>query len=165
MVINKIKNLRAEKEQLSGRFYREIPAEPELKQMVEKHIETAGETTYKDTKRRHLQKLQNLTNKTATKAINSPEQALDLSGTQLKMGCQLVEIQAQLPETNVLTKGLNYAISPADICAEKFILATELACKHLPKADGRCSTSIENSQCVEISESTRAKCHKRREAG
>ena len=36
----------------------------------------------------------------------------------------------------MLAKGLNYAISPPDICAEKFILPTELACKHLPQADG-----------------------------
>ena len=35
VVNNKIKNLSAEKEQLSDRFYGEIPAEPELKQRVE----------------------------------------------------------------------------------------------------------------------------------
>ncbi|XP_072041086.1 uncharacterized protein [Amphiura filiformis] len=39
-------------------------------------------------------------------------------------------------ETSVLSKGLNYAISPPEICAEEFVLATELACKHLPLADG-----------------------------
>ncbi|XP_072050219.1 uncharacterized protein [Amphiura filiformis] len=39
-------------------------------------------------------------------------------------------------QTSVLTKGLNYAISPSKIPAEEFVLATELACKHLPLADG-----------------------------
>ena len=36
----------------------------------------------------------------------------------------------------MLAKGLNYAVSPPDVCAEEFVLATELACKNLPQADG-----------------------------
>ena len=31
---------------------------------------------------------------------------------------------------------MNYAVSPPDVCAEEFVLATELACKNLPQADG-----------------------------
>ena len=36
----------------------------------------------------------------------------------------------------VLAKDLNYAVSPQDVCTEKFVLATELACKNLPQVDG-----------------------------
>ncbi|XP_072021516.1 uncharacterized protein [Amphiura filiformis] len=35
-------------------------------------------------------------------------------------------------QTKVLAKGLNYAVSPVDVCPDEFVLATELACKNLP---------------------------------
>ena len=63
MVNNKI--LKAEKESLESEFYDKIPAESDLGQRAAKHIATVKETTYQDTKRRHLQKLQNLADKTA----------------------------------------------------------------------------------------------------
>ena len=35
----------------------------------------------------------------------------------------------------VLAKGLNFAISPPDVCAEEFVIATEVACRKLDKAE------------------------------
>ena len=67
----------------------------------------------------------------------SIDSTLDLSGTQLKKWViNLSKYKLKPAQTSILAKGLNYAISPADVCAEEFVLATELACKHLPQADG-----------------------------
>ena len=32
-------------------------------------------------------------------------------------------------------QGLNYAVSPTDVCADEFVLATELACSKLKQAE------------------------------
>jgi hypothetical protein len=62
---------------------------------------------------------------------------LDLSGTQLKKWViNLSKYKLNSIQTSVLAKGLNFAISPPKIPAEEFVLATEIACKHLPQSDG-----------------------------
>ncbi|XP_072046302.1 uncharacterized protein [Amphiura filiformis] len=137
VVNNKIKNLKTQKDQLKDDVNNEIPAESELGQKIERHLATVSETTYQDTKRRHLRKLEILTNKAAAKSKKSHDSAIDLSGSQLKKWVvNLSKYKLNAAQTSVLTKGLNYAISPSKIPAEEFVLATELACKHLPLADG-----------------------------
>ncbi|XP_072022387.1 uncharacterized protein [Amphiura filiformis] len=39
--------------------------------------------------------------------------------------------KARSPENNVLAKGLNYAVSPTNVCSDEFVIATELVCKKL----------------------------------
>ena len=84
VVHNKIRNLKAKKESLESEFHDKIPAESDLGQRAAKHIATVKESTYQDTKRRHLQKLQNLTDKTAAVTKKSTDSSVDLSGSQLK---------------------------------------------------------------------------------
>ncbi|XP_072033096.1 uncharacterized protein [Amphiura filiformis] len=137
VVNNKIKNLKAKKDQLKDDVNNEIPAESDLGQKIERHLATVSETTYQDTKRRHLQKLEILTKKAAANNKKFHDSAIDLSGSQLKKWVvNLSKYKLNAAQTSVLTKGLNYAISPPKIPAEEFVLATELACKHLPLADG-----------------------------
>ncbi|XP_072019515.1 uncharacterized protein [Amphiura filiformis] len=54
----------------------------------------------------------------------------------------------------VLSKGLNFAISPPEICAEEFVIATELACTHLPQDDriqlrGKIASTLKSSKVPE----------------
>ena len=136
VVNSKIQNLKAKKDLLEVGVYDKIPAESDLGQRAKQHIATVGETTYQNTKRRHLRKLQNLTDKTAERK-KFLDSTLDLSGTQLKKWViNLSKYKLKPSHTSMLAKGLNYAISPSNVCAEEFVLATELACKHLPQADG-----------------------------
>ncbi|XP_072020328.1 uncharacterized protein [Amphiura filiformis] len=137
VVNNKIKNLKAKKDQLKDDVNNEIPAESDIGQKIERHLATVSETTYQDTKRRHLQKLEILTKKAAANNKKFHDSAIDLSGSQLKKWVvNLSKYKLNAAQTSVLTKGLNYAISPPKIPAEEFVLATELAWKHLPLADG-----------------------------
>ena len=119
---------------MESEFHDKIPAESNLGQRAAKHIATVKESTYQDTKRRHLQ---NLTDKTAAVTKKSTDSSVDLSGSQLKKWViSLSKYKLNSAKTSVLAKGLNYAVSPQDVCAEEFVLATELACKNLPQADG-----------------------------
>ena len=136
MVNNKIGSLKVKKEHLQTDVYNEIPEVSELGQEIVKHIVTVKETTYLDTKSYHLKKLQNLEDKTAKKKKFDCSD-IDLSGLQQKKWViNLFKYKLNQPQTNVLAKGLNYTISPPDICAEEFVLATELACKNLSQVDG-----------------------------
>ena len=60
--------------------YDEIPAVSYLGEKIVKHIATVKETTYLDTKSRHLKKLQNLEDKTAEKK-KSDSSCIDLFGS------------------------------------------------------------------------------------
>ena len=89
--------------------YDEIPAVSELGQKITKHIATVKETTYLDTKSRHLKKLQNLEDKTAKKK-KSDGSDIDLTSSQLKKWViNLSKYKLNHPQTKVLAKGLNYA--------------------------------------------------------
>ena len=84
-----------------------------------------------------MKKLQNLADKTAAEQRKSTDSSVDLSGSQLKKWViNLSKYKLNSAKTSVLAKGLNYAVSPQDVCAEEFVLATELVCKNLPQADG-----------------------------
>ncbi|XP_072039173.1 uncharacterized protein [Amphiura filiformis] len=136
VVNNKIQSLKSKKSQLEEDFNRKIPAESELGKNINQHLATVRETTYANTKRCQLQKLQKLAEKQTTGRKKSPNSTLDLSGTQLKKWVvNLSKYKLNPEQTSVLARGLNFAVSPPEICAKEFVLATELACKHLPQDD------------------------------
>ena len=82
-----------------------------------------------------MRKLQNLEAKSKTSrnsAGNWRKTEPDLTGTQLKKWViNLSKYKLTQPQNRVLAKGLNYAVSPDNVCAEEFVLATELACRKL----------------------------------
>ena len=135
VVNNKIGNLKAKREDLKSQVYDKIPANSELGQKINKHIETVKESTFLTTKDRHIDKLRRLTDKSAERK-KSEDPELDLSGSQLKKWViNLSKYKLNKTETSVLAKGLNFAISPPDVCAEEFVIATEVACRKLDKAE------------------------------
>ena len=136
VINNKVTSLKHQSKNLEEIVDNKIPAESPLRKQTKDHIATAKETTYQNTKRRHLKKLQNLADKSAVKKKKSLDSTPDLSGTQLKKWVvNLSKYKLTDNQTKVLAKGLNFAISPKDVCAEDFVVATEVACKKVPEAD------------------------------
>ena len=135
VVSNKIGSLKKQKESREKDLDKLIPAESPLQQQIKRHLESVKETTYNNTKATHTRKLQNLEAKSAERKKSSLSN-IDLSGAQLKKWVvNLSKYKLNKDETSVLAKGLNYAISPTDVCAEDFVIATEVACRKLPTAD------------------------------
>ncbi|XP_072041057.1 uncharacterized protein [Amphiura filiformis] len=155
-VVNyKVKNLKDKKDQLKEDVNNIIPAKSELGQRIERHLTTVAETTYQDTKRHHLQKLEILSEKAAARNKKSLASNIDLSGSQLKKWViNLSKYKLNPAQTSVLSKGLNFAISTPEIYAEEFVLATELACTHLPQDDriqlrGKIASTLKSSKVPE----------------
>ena len=98
--------------------------------MLKDVIERSREWIFTKSKLGQQNKLQSLVDKKMKSASN-----IDLSGTQLKKWVVNIA-KHKLPdqETSVLTKGLNFAVSPDKIPHHEFIVATESAALSLPPA-------------------------------
>ncbi|KAJ0057450.1 hypothetical protein NL108_006138 [Boleophthalmus pectinirostris] len=133
--INKQKNIERELMDESEKYGRLFPMEEEAQRQVSKHLENTYELEFKTTKERHVRKLKLLIEKKHSKIETS------LTKNKDKWVCNLTQRKITETETNVLTRGLNFATTPYKIPIEEYILATELACQKIPnqgqKADLR----------------------------
>jgi hypothetical protein len=87
---------------------------------------------FNKTKCRQMKKLDRLQEKHSPNS--SPE--LDLSGIHLKgWVINLSKYKLTAPQTKVLAKGLNFAISPSTLPYAEYIVATEQACTNLPNSE------------------------------
>ena len=136
VINNKLGNLKNKREELDKKVNQNIPAESPIRKQIKDHIATVKESTYAEVKSRHVLKLKKLAEKTDAKRKKTADSTPDLSGTQLKKWVvNLSKYKLNSAQTSVLAKGLNYAIAPQNVCAEEFVLATEMACKHLPQSE------------------------------
>ncbi|XP_072047013.1 uncharacterized protein [Amphiura filiformis] len=135
---NKLVNLKDKQSSLEQEINNEIPAESELTIQSSSHIARVRESTFEKSKCRQMRKLQILKEKSVNIdqkcRFTTPE--LDFSGTQLKKWVvNLSQYKLSKSENSVLAKGLNFAVSPTNVCTEEFVLATELACRNLPNSE------------------------------
>ncbi|XP_072039092.1 uncharacterized protein [Amphiura filiformis] len=137
VINNKLDCLKNNKSSLERELKSVIPADSPLESEISSHLARVRENTFVKTKSRQVCKLQNLADKNQNKGHlhRKPiaESEPDLTGTQLKKWViNLSKYKLNDTQTKVLAKGLNYAVSPVDVCPDEFVLATELACKNLP---------------------------------
>ncbi|XP_072037290.1 uncharacterized protein [Amphiura filiformis] len=138
VINNKLDSLKVNKASLESELKSTIPADSPLKSEISSHIARVRENTFVKTKCRQVRKLQNLAEKNKVPVNRSLTTASepDLTGTQLKKWViNLSKFKLTEPQTKVLAKGLNYAVSPTDVCTDEFVLATELACKNLAHSE------------------------------
>ncbi|XP_072033373.1 uncharacterized protein [Amphiura filiformis] len=135
---NKLVNLKDKRSSLEQEINNEIPAESELTNQISSHIARVRESTFEKSKCRQMRKLEILKEKSGNidKKCRFTTPELDLSGTQLKKWVvNLSQYKLSKSENSVLAKGLNFAVSPTNVCTEEFVLATELACRNLPNSE------------------------------
>ncbi|XP_072043129.1 uncharacterized protein [Amphiura filiformis] len=136
VINNKLVNLKSQKSDLEKKLKAIIPAKSELDKEISSHLARIRENTFEKTKCRHVRKLQNLTerdqNKKSKHGLSTGATEPDLTGTQLKKWVvNLSKYKLSRAQNNVLAKGLDYAVSPTNVCSNEFVIATELACKKL----------------------------------
>ncbi|XP_072022763.1 uncharacterized protein [Amphiura filiformis] len=127
---NKLDNLNQEKSELSVQLNNKFN-EDEQRHLAS-HIDNCKQSEFKAVKDRPVKKLDELREKQKPK--NEPD--IDLSGTQLKRW--VVNISKHTltkPDTSLLAKGLNFAITPTELPIVDFIVATEQACQKLPNSE------------------------------
>ena len=83
VINNKLASLKNQRNRFEDEVNKKIPAESPLRKLTIDHIATVKETTYQNTKTRHLKKLQNLEDKSAAAKRRSPNSTPDLTGTQM----------------------------------------------------------------------------------
>ena len=92
---------------------------------IRDHVRHTAEKTTTKTKCRHIKKLERWTEKAKTTNANVEP---DLSGTQLKKWvCNLSKYNLSDSQSQVLAKGLNYAITPHTVPVDEFIVVAEQA--------------------------------------
>ena len=123
LITNNIKQLNTDIDNKRQVFQRTFTLQPDTITDITDHLTQAYEREFTKTKDRHIAKLDKLKAKANRGTINTtaPE--------------NWVHNQSQhhltQTETQLLAKGLNYAITPDTIPYEDFILATELACQSI----------------------------------
>jgi len=127
---NKINTLNKEKSQLSENLNNELNEDEQ--RHLSSHIGNCKQAEFDTVKARHVKKLTDLREK--QKPRNDEE--VDLSGTQLKKWVvNISKHELTKPETSVLAKGLNFAITPSEFPVTDYIVATEQACQKLPNSE------------------------------
>ena len=119
----KISQLQDKKRRLAERFPSDI------QQQLNAHLTRVHESVHKQENGRQQDKFASLISKSKK---NNPLEP-GLSGTQRKRWVvNLSKYKLNQDQTSVLSKGLNFAITPHRIPTNDIIVATELACKSLP---------------------------------
>ena len=120
-----ISHLQDKKRRLAERF----PSDVQQQLNAHLYLTRVHESVHKQAKCRQQDKLASLISKSKK---NNPSEP-DLSGTQIKRWVvNLSKYKLNQDQTSVLSKGLNFAITPHRIPTNDIIVATELACKSLP---------------------------------
>ena len=118
-----ISHLQDEKRRSAERFPSDV------QQQSNAHLTRVHESVHKQAKCRQQDKLASLISRSKK---NNPSEP-DLSGTQIKRWVvNLSKYKLNQDQTSVLSKGLNFAITPHRIPTNDIIVAKELACKSLP---------------------------------
>ena len=120
----KISHLQDKKRRLAERFPSDV------QQQLNARLTRVHESVRKQTKCRQQDKLASLISKSVKNKHSEP----DLSGTQIKRWVvNLSKYKLKQDQTRpVLSKGLNFAITPHCIPTNDILVATEMACKSLP---------------------------------
>ena len=122
---NTIKTINAEYEGQLQRWKQLFPLTKDIESLVQEHLHGIHEKEFTQTKNRHIRKLERLVAKKA-------QQEQDNAATRKRWVHNTSSHKLTQAEHNILTRGLNYAITPRKIPHEQFILATELACERIP---------------------------------
>ena len=122
---NKLDTYNKEKDTLENTLYSKVG--DSLQRDIKQHIEWTRESTHQRIKQHHQDKFERLTSKAKNKEI-------DLSGTQLKRWVvNLSKYELSDSQSQVLAKGLNFAVTPKTVPIDEYIVATEQASWFLPE--------------------------------
>ena len=126
IIHNKLNNYKEKHEELQSCIFAKVSQTSQ--EDIVHHTNQVRESTHKKVKQRHLQKFEKL-------AQRSKQQDLDLSGTQLKKWVHnLSQYQLTDSQTQVLARGLNFAVTPTSIPVEDYVVATEQATWSIPQS-------------------------------
>ena len=120
-----IRKLKEEKDQFWNKLVCEIDNE-ETVAAISKHLETIHEREFVTTKERQQRKFQQIkaakreTADTEDNYIDKKRWVINISSHNINDA-----------ETSLLSKGLNFAMTPAKLPVEEYITATELACQQI----------------------------------
>ena len=100
---------------------------PSVKDAILKHIDDIYEREFTDTKDKQLEKFKQLTSKVqqdTTHTINKERWVINLSKKEITE-----------TEKTILSRGLNFAVTPQRLPVDDIIATTEQACQHLSNTD------------------------------
>ncbi|XP_072044077.1 uncharacterized protein [Amphiura filiformis] len=139
VISNQIKSYEKERAVLKKDLETLTNDDTELRRHVEIHCENKGKSEHEKTKKRHKDKFERLKNKEWSKKVSNAASAEpDLSGTQLKRWViNTSDRKLTKPQTTLLAKGLNFAVSVDKIPNDEFIVACEKACWAIPNAEAQ----------------------------
>ena len=126
---NKIKTWESDIEGQKNIIYDHIHGDQDAKQNIDLFISKTHNTVYEGCKERQKEKLKRFLSK-------KQETEPDLSGGLLKKW--VINISQKVlsnEEKSILSKGLNYAVSPQKVPVTDYIVQTEKACRLLPPED------------------------------
>ena len=126
---NKIKTWESDIEGQKNIIYDHIHGDQDAKQNIDLFISKTHNTVYEGCKERQKEKLKRFLSK-------KQETEPDLSGGLLKKW--VINISQKVlsnEEESILSKGLNYAVSPQKVPVTDYIVQTEKACRLLPPED------------------------------
>ncbi|XP_072022566.1 uncharacterized protein [Amphiura filiformis] len=134
VISNQIKEYEKEKAVLVKDLETLTKNDTEVRRHVEKHCESKRKAEHEKTKKRHIDKFERLKNKDQSKNVSDgASEEPDLTGTQLKRWViNTTDRKLTKPQTTLLAKGLNFAVSVDKIPNEEFIVACEKACWAIP---------------------------------
>jgi hypothetical protein len=119
-----IRKLKEEKETLLDKISREI-SDDETTAAILDHIATTYEREFATTKDRQIRKFHHIKQR---KALTIEEEE-DIDKKRWVINISSHELSEK--ERDVLSKGLNFAVTPPKLPVEEFITSTELACQQL----------------------------------
>ncbi len=130
IINNKLTNFKTDKEKIANELNNSL--NPTEQRHLSTHVNRVKQTEFEKSKCRQIQKLERLQQK--QKPPVEPE--IDLSGSQLKRWViNLSKYKLSKSQCSVLSKGLNFAVSPDKLPVTEFIVATEQACQSLPNSE------------------------------
>ena len=114
----------------------------DTRNQIAAHIQETYEHEFQRAKTRQINKFDRMTKAHTHNDISKTSDDFDLSGAQLKKWVvNLSKYTLDKVETSVLSKGLNFAVTPSVVLVEDFVVTTERACSHLPPAQAECLRS------------------------
>lgn len=120
---NKIRNLEKQLQHSLDDFKHRFQLNKEMEGRLKEHLHNIHNGEHKRMKRRQIKKLNNLM---AKEKSRTPSNTINDNWI-----CNLSKHTLTEAEHSILSRGLNYAISPKKIPHEEFILATELASERI----------------------------------
>ena len=124
IINNKLTHYNAEKDYLEDELFSRVSSQ--VQSDITQHTTWIRESTHEKVKQRHLDKFERVMARNTNKEP-------DLSGTQLKRWViNLSKYQLTDSQTQVLAKGLNFAVTPDRVPVDDYVVATEQASWSLP---------------------------------